>query len=232
VKSLFFAEEAFFMLYYSVMIRLTFGLGVAMLLSGCQTVFQSLYGIHNLRQLSAAELRHTASQYGIAPPQLAVLDTSYRAFLVRARALDTAAIKNHYQPLQASYYDAAGRLQELYVNCYAGGFPNLNWQAQGGFNQFPPRPQAPADTLLPLAAYLPYLRTPDGQPFPPLPAADYTVVVQWSRFMGRQSRRLIELVQRNALLAQQRGQSVQLLFVSNDNLQAYLAAKAQRQSTH
>ncbi|MBD2714101.1 hypothetical protein KBK19_03530 [Microvirga sp. STR05] len=190
-------------------------------------MFQSIYGIRGLRQVPGPELRQLAKRYGIEQAQLVQLDTSYRQFLTRQYNRDSVAVKNHYQPLQVSYYDATGQLRCFYVNCHAGGgFPNINWNYQGGLNQFPPAPQAPLDTILPLTTYLGYLRTPEGQLLPPQPATDYTVVVQWSRFMGRQSRRLIEATQRNGMLAQ--GQSVRLLFVSNDNLQAYVYEQQDR----
>lgn len=222
-KPLLYGRGFFCILLYSGMARLLFGLAIAVLLSSCQTVFQGLYGIRNLRAISTSELRSTAAQYGIPTTNLAVLDTSYRTFLIGARQRDSVVVKDHYQPLQASYYDKAGQLRVFHVNCYAGGFPNLNWQYQGRFNQFPPSPQATTDTLLSLPVYLRYLRNSNGQHLPPFPATDHTVVVQWSRFMGRQSRRLIKLVQHNAFLAQLQGQSVQLLFVNNDNFQAFIS---------
>jgi hypothetical protein len=66
------------------------------------------------------------------------------------------------------------------------------------------------------------MRLANGSPLPPAPPADYTVVMQWSRFMGRQSKRFIQEVQRNAALASP-GQTVRLLFVNNDNTDAYMA---------
>jgi hypothetical protein len=204
-----------------------FGLALLGTLSGCQAVFQGLYGMRGLRPVSATELPKLAARYGIPPGQACVLDTSYRQQLVYLLSRDAEAGKNHYQFLQASYYDRAGQLKPYYINCYAGGFPNLNWNGEGGFRQFPPAPQAPADTLLPLPAYLRYLRQPDGQPLPAAAAAGYTVVVQWSRFMGRQSRRFIRQVQQNAALAPP-DQPVRLLFANNDNLHLYLAERQER----
>ncbi|MDO7850094.1 hypothetical protein [Hymenobacter convexus] len=221
-KSLFLCGETFFMPRY---LRITFLLLCGILgLSSCQTVFQGLYGIHGLRPVSSSEMQQLAGRYGIPANQVFVLDTSYRAFLSHLHRRDSAAAKNHYQPLQAAYYDRKGQLQSFYINCYAGGFPNLAWNAAGGLNQFPPKPQAPADTALPLSDYLRYLRQPSGQPLPAQPTADHTIVVQWSRFMGRQSRRLIQAAQRNAALARP-GSTVQLLFVNNDNLATYLETR-------
>ena len=48
---------------------------------------------------------------------------------------------------------------------------------------------------------------------------DYVVVVMWSRFMGRQSKRLINLVQDNVNLAG--NNKVKVLYVNNDDIFAY-----------
>ena len=199
------------------------GLGMLGSLSGCQAVFRGLYGMQAARPVEEAELQQLASRYGVPAAQLAVFDTSYRQFL--AGPLRPEVRKNHYQPLQAAYYDRTGQLRVFYVNCYAGGFPNLTWNHAGSLNQFPPAPQAPLDSALALPTYLRYLRRPDGQPLPAPPAADYTVVV-WSQLMGRQSHRLIKAVQRNVVLTEQ---PVRILFVNNDNVLYYLAEKSARQ---
>jgi hypothetical protein len=212
-------------------LHLLVGLVLASTLGSCQAVFQGLYGMRGLRPVSAAELPKLAARYGIPPDQACVLDTSYRQQLVYLLSRDAEVGKNHYQFLQASYYNRAGQLTPYYINCYAGGFPNLNWNGEGGFRQFPPAPQAPADTLLPLPVYLRYLRQANGQPLPALPAADYTVVVQWSRFMGRQIRRFIRQVQQNAALAPP-GQAVRVLFANNDNQQLYLLERQERREKH
>ncbi|MDO7845385.1 hypothetical protein Q5H92_03380 [Hymenobacter sp. M29] len=180
--------------------------------------------MHGLRAVPPVELQKLAGRYGIPAHQVFVLDTSYRTFLSHLHQHDSVAAKNHYQPLQAAYYDRAGRLQSFYINCYAGGFPNLAWNAAGGLNQFPPKPQAPIDTALPLSEYLTYLRQPNGQPLPAQPLTKHTVIIQWSRFMGRQSRRLIQAAQRNAALASPQN-AVRLLFVNNDNLATYLETR-------
>lgn len=44
---------------------------------------------------------------------------------------------------------------------------------------------------------------------------DYFVVVQWNRFMGRQSKRLIRIVQQNSLLAED--VNVRIIYVNTDN---------------
>jgi hypothetical protein len=86
-----------------------------------------------------------AEAYGIPPgSQNAMLDTSFRLVLRRMHQQDSSVAKNHWQFLQAVYYDAAGRQQSFHINCYAGGFPNLHWERNGIMAQFPPSQQARA----------------------------------------------------------------------------------------
>ena len=182
-------------------------------LGGCQAVFTGLYGIREPQRLEAAQLPTVAADYGIpASAPSAALDTSFLRVLRRMDQSDSAASKNHSQFLQAVYYDAAGRQQSFHINCYAGGFPNLTWNRDGLLSQFPPAQQAPRDTLLTLAEHLACLRPA----LPPPPAADYTVVVHWSRFMTRQSRRLIAAVQQNVALAPP-GTRVAVVYVNTDS---------------
>ena len=183
-----------------------------LLLGGCQAVFTGIYGIREPQRLALAELPTVAAEYGIPPAApSAALDTSFLRVLRRMDTSDLAASKNHSQWLQAVYYDAAGQQQSFHINCYAGGFPNLTWNRDGLLAQFPPAQQAPRDTLLTLAEHLGCLQPT----LPALPPADYTVVVHWSRFMTRQSRRLIAAVQQNVALAPP-GTRVAVVYVNND----------------
>ena len=67
-----------------------------------------------------------ANHYNIPIADGYELDTSYYAFLLsHDKARYKEQINNHYQPLQALYFDKSGQLQSFQINCYAGGFPNL-----------------------------------------------------------------------------------------------------------
>jgi hypothetical protein len=52
---------------------------------------------------------------------------------------------------------------------------------------------------------------------------DYVVVVHWSRYMGRQSKRLIALVQKNARLNKQ--DRIKIIYVNSDNAYVYEYAR-------
>ena len=194
-----------------------FGLATGLLLSSCQAVFTGICGIREPRPL-AADLPQLAAAYGIPEgSRTAVLDTSFRRVLRQMHRQDSSVAKNHWQFLQAVYYDAAGRQQSFHINCYAGGFPNLQWERDGIMARFPPGQQAPRDSALSLAEHLRHIYAA-GAPIPaPAPSStDYTVVVHWSRFMTRQSRHLIQAVRRNVALAPA-GTRVALVFVNTDD---------------
>lgn len=145
------------------------------------------------------------------------LDSQYSRYIF---SFDTALYKeqqkNHYQPLQALYYNSNGKPESFQINCYAGGFPNLNWNQYGTMQVFPPKQQAPLDSLLPLDTLLklihPLRTTSSFSAYD----YDYIVIVCWSRFMGRQSKILVEQVQHNMTLAA--GKKVKVIYVNNDQL--------------
>lgn len=185
------------------------------LLGSCQAALTGIYGIREPQPLPLEQLPKLAAQYGVpASSRSTVLDTSFWRVIRRLKKQDPDVAKNHYQLLQAVYYDAAGRQQSFQINCYTGGFLNLQWNANGIMAHFPPAQQAPRDTALTLAEHLRYLRPLDARAIPA--PADYTVVVHWSHFMTRQSRRLIQAVRQNVALAPT-GTRVALVFVNTDD---------------
>jgi hypothetical protein len=163
--------------------------------------------------LTDEQIKKVANVHGIPFQQLYRIDTNYWSYLQKVDSTKEQQIKNHSQPLQAMYFDANGQLFRYYVNCYAGGFPNLKWNRFGGLNQFPPLPQAPVDSLLTLNQLVAFARPIEQvQDFN---HSDTTIVVFWNRMMGRQSKRFIKLINRNAQLSKT---TIQLLFVNTDEL--------------
>jgi hypothetical protein len=170
------------------------------------------------KPLNEDEIIHQAKKYNIPIADNYILDTSFYQFLVKLKDTSLEVAKNnHTQPLQVLYYNQLQNWQMVsyHANCYTGGFPNLNWNRNGVFNTFIPYQQAPLDNLLTLKKHFEYLRSLTGvQPFNTI-NYDYIVLVYWSKFMGRQSKRLIQLVQDNAKLANDK--KVKVIYVNNDN---------------
>lgn len=192
-------------------------IGMSLLLSGCSFLFMKSYGMKKPKPMNNTEILSLADRYHIPPEDCYKLDTtSYISYLKSLdQELYKQEIKNHYQPLQALYYSPDGGLDAFLINCYTGGFPNLDWERDNSFETFPPDAGIPADSLFPLAKQLEFLiplaKSSDWE----TRNYDKIVLVHWNRFMGRQSKRLIALVQDN--LKQVQGQKIKLLYVNTDD---------------
>lgn len=190
---------------------------IALLFSSCSSVFTKIYGIKEVKYLNNEKINKYADKYNIPKECCFKLDTAFYTFLI---SFDTnlykLQINNHYQPLQALYYNREGVLKSFQVNCYAGGFPNLNWNRNEIMASFPPKIQAPPDSLISLENLLKYAIPINEKSVLLNEKTDYTVIVFWNKFMGRQSKRLIKSVQQNAKLASE--VSHKIIYINNDNL--------------
>ena len=131
------------------------------------------------------------------------------------------AQKNHVQPLQALYFDSKGQLVRFYVNCYAGGFPQLHWNRNGAFENFLPKNQAPVDSLLSLRELAGFIKPISGNSELLLEKYfDHYVIVFWDKCMKRHSKRLIKTIRNNLKLA--KDQKTLVLYVNYDNVAVLL----------
>ncbi|MFN8278879.1 MAG: hypothetical protein U0V49_01200 [Saprospiraceae bacterium] len=190
-------------------------------LTSCSSLLTGVYGIHKVHTTNDLTILENSNKYKIPIEDSYVLDSSYITFL---RSLDSSRyqeqIKNHYQPLQALYYDQSGQLCSFQINCYAGGIPNLRWKRDNIMSVFPPAIQAPIDSILPLVRHLQYLRPLDNKTKISAGQYDTTIIVYWSLFMGRQSKRLIRTVRENSKFAITK--NIKIIYVNNDNFFASL----------
>lgn len=199
------------------LIKLLFLFVVFKTLHSCSPLLLKTYGMKEMKSLSKVEIMAQGSKYKIPENDAYVLDSSYIDFIFLLDSTKYAKeIQNHFQPLQALYYDQTGQLKSYHINCNAGGFPNLKWNRFGNFDAFIPKQQTPIDSILPLNQHLKHLvpLTDEARIFPD--AYDFIVIVHWSRFMGRQSKRLIKIVQKNATLS--KNYNTKIVYVNNDNL--------------
>lgn len=190
-------------------------IAAALCFSSCSSIFLAAYGIKSPEKIENKELIKTAKKYGIPASEIYLLDTAFYAYL---ETFDSAhysdQINNHFQPMQALYYNKDGDLRSFHINCYAGGFPNLKWNHNGNFDTFLPKQQAPLDSILPLQVHLNYLQSLNGNALGVNSEYDYYVIVYWNKFMGRQSRNLVRQVQKNCQLASDR--KLKIIYVNND----------------
>lgn len=165
-----------------------------LLLDSCQTIMSSMYGIRT-KPISKECIANSERKYKISQDDIYEIDYSFFVFLdsLGKETTDSSIcsiIKNHYQPLQVMVFDYSGKLCSYHTNCFAEAFPNLKWN---GFDTFPPITSTPLDTIITcdiLKKHIPRLQKLIDES-----DKDYTVVVFWTAFMGRQSKRLIALIQ-------------------------------------
>lgn len=195
------------------LLALTFLFG----LTSCSSVIKGLYGMKETQAVDEKTITRYSRKYNIPVADGYELDTAYISYLL---SLDTAKyntqIKNHYQPLQALYYDHLGYLKSFHVNCHAGGFPNLKWDRNGIMTTFLPKQQAPVDSIVSLKTQMDYfISLPHTSQFS-VDNYDYIVIVYWNRFMGRQSKRLIRFVQENSKLEKEK--KVKIIYANTDDI--------------
>lgn len=178
-----------------------------------------MYGIKNYQSFDENKIQKIAKKYKIPEGDLYFLSNDYNKHLKTFDSINKEAAKNRYQPLQACYYNQSGYLESFQINCYAGGFPNLKWNRDGIFNTFIPKQQAPLDSLFDLKQHQNFIQ---AYPFtnPHIEREyDYTIVVHWSIYFGRQSKRLIRFVQKNAALANP--YTLRIIYVNVDACMTY-----------
>jgi hypothetical protein len=190
------------------------------MLQSCSPLLLKTYGLKTIKPLTSEEIIRQGKKYKIPVSEAYELDSTYYTFI---KSLDTnrfnQVIKDHFQPLQAIYYDKIGQMCSFHINCYCGGFPNLKWNRNGNFDVFLPKQQAPIDSIFTLEKQLTFIQPLAHQDALNITPFDYVVVVHWNRYMGRQSKRLIEIVQNNARLTNR--ERVKIIYVNSDNAFLY-----------
>jgi hypothetical protein len=170
-----------------------------------------------------------ALKYGIDENELFILDTSYHSYLSKIPVIDSNCIKinnnkyrctirkNHLQPLQIMYFDKQDCLISYHLNCNVPVFINLKWNNTGNFNSFIPKSTSFCDPYVRFSDIIKYIKSMDGNQIEirNFQNDDINIVVFWCRFMGRQSRRVVELVKDNLKLNQNK--RVKVIFVNVDN---------------
>lgn len=177
-----------------------------------------MYGLKSdYVQIQGEDIESIAQGYGISLADWYELSDDYYEYInsFDEDSLDEE-MKNHVEPLQLLYYNAQGELVSFHINCYTGGFPNLKWDRDRAMQTFVPKQQAPLDNLLPLDSLYKYILPSQHTETFSASKNDYTVVVFWADYMGRQSKRLIKYAKKNVALAPKDNQ-VKVIYVNVDN---------------
>lgn len=172
-------------------------------------------------KFSPEQIEKFRNEFKLPATDSYVLDSSYLPYLLSLEgSVDSGIIKNHYQPLQAMYFNQNGDLVSFHVNCYAGlGVKDrqpLNWNQNNAFNKFVPNTVAPLDTLFKFGDLVKYINGFDGQKIDTigLLGERNVIVVFWSKsILENDARSLIELVQNNSKAAK-----AKIIYVNTDNM--------------
>jgi hypothetical protein len=185
--------------------------------TSCVAVLSKMYGMKSPGKVDETDIVKYSKKYNIPLADSYELSRTFDNYLASLDPKEyQSQKKNHDQALQALYYNQSGQLECFLNNCYAGGFPNLKWNRNNILKSFPPLQQAPVDNILSLTHQLNYLQ-PLSQTVLFAPSNyDYVIVIHWSRYMGRQSKRFIRYVQKNSKLAPHL--KIKLIYVNNDDL--------------
>src|ERR1700733_5029721 len=97
------------------------------LLNSCSKTMMGMYGMKNPKAVDDGKILQYSKIYGIPPGDNYELDSSYLTFLSSHDTTFKNQIKNHYQPLQALYFDKSKQLRSFQINCETGGMPNFKW---------------------------------------------------------------------------------------------------------
>ncbi len=171
----------------------------------------------DMKAVDEKKILQLCQEYNIPLEDSYELDTVYSTFLLsRDKVLYKQQIKNHYQPLQALYFDKVGQLISFQINCNAGGSPNLAWDRDSILTTFPPKQQTKLDSLLSLDTQLKFLRPLTKSSTFNVADYDYIVIIYWNRFMNRQSKRFINFIQTNSKLSKDK--KVKIIYANNDNI--------------
>lgn len=183
-------------------------------LPSCTSLFYGITGIRSPKGLTNQEVAEVAARWGIPEQNSFILDTGiYKNELRQMQS--TELRNNHSQPLQAIYFISTAYPVSYHINCYAGGFPNLKWNRNDKMNVFPPHQQAPVDSVLTLNDILKCIRPLNAQT--KLPSKEGPIIVVfWTQFIYRQTKRFLKVIQANAALSNQ--SPVTIVYVNADNL--------------
>lgn len=201
------------------------------IIQSCSPIL-GLYGVRNPKGISEKKIINYSKRLAIPKDAIYQLDTSYFSFLASLKMklndsmiTDTLKkkelkklVQNHYQPLQALYFNKKRNLESFQINCYAGGFPNLNWERDGILTTFPPKIQAPLDSILSDSLLISFLKPMPNSAGLKIDDYDYVVYVFYSKFMGRQNKRFINYIQENSKLSKEK--HVRVIYVNMDNAYA------------
>ncbi len=195
--------------------------------------------------LETEDIEKLSLKYLIPLEQSYVLDTiSYRQALIanyktKAKALKKndvilaqdsvqykqyyATLKNDLQPVQVRYFKPNGEPIFKMISCYVEGLIPTQWNVQGCFDEFPPKPlsELKKDEDITLQEIIPHIKSlkGNGLEFSQLPKADYYAVVFWNKYFVRPSKNILNQIR--AYDKKFDNQDTYFIFINNQGAQLW-----------
>lgn len=193
---------------------------ILLIVASCQYLARKAYGIKKYKDYSKSDYQKFTKGYDNW--SLSYIDSANFIEVYDNNTFTPGSVHFPYQPLQVKIYNSTDRLKFWVVNCIAGGFPNFTWDRIGNFSSFPfkPRLESLADSI----DHIDHGQYVTDQP--PSDNVDYTVDVYISIMIGRQSKRLLRMVD-NALTEADKHYKIRKRIIPSDVLLGYIQEKQQ-----
>lgn len=186
-------------------------------LFSCQSSIRFAYGIKKTKVINENLTINYRKKHHL--PNIYTLDSAYIVYLDTLKSkIDTPISDNEdiihdlQQPIQLFCFNSDGDLIAYATNCAAGGFPNLGWNKQHNFDQFPPKTLSPVNSWVKFSAIRHWIHPVTDQENIENP--DYNIILFCNYFIERQSVRLIKNLKRSLKFAN--GKTVKVCYVNND----------------
>jgi len=187
------------------------------LLFSCQSSIRMVYGIKKTKAINEALMIKYGQKHHLS--NIYALDSAYALYIDSLKsAIDISVEMNELlihdlqQPIQLFCFRPDGALIAYATNCYAGGFPNLKWNKQHNFDQFPPKTLSPVNSWVRFSSIRHLIRPVFDQDNIENP--DYNIILFCNYFIERQSVRLIKAVKHSLKFS--KGATVKIYYVNND----------------
>lgn len=182
-------------------------------LSSCDVIYRTCYGIKKVKSyIDISTIKKFAKKNNI--DTFYTIKGAYNNLYVE----NSRTSNDFFQPLQVRIYDSeSDSMIGIIVNCKVGGFPNLTWNRYGFFDSLPPKKIIRYDSLTTFKSDKNYIRNvvlKDSLNYSLTKQKKITVLVYFSYYMNKQSKRLIKLVRETY----SKNSNVKIEYINSDRL--------------
>lgn len=211
-------NSIFFMLKSSLKIVVLIGLFTII---GCSSILKGLTGIKDPNKAINTKIK-SKKYFKLIPEKLYTVNyDSFLSFYSFIALTDTILSKNIYQPLQVRLFKDDSLIFFI-NNCTVGGFPNLNWNRYGSFNELNLNRKYVTlnDTIFNSLRIIKRIIVPELNN-----EKEFKLITFWSSFMGRQTKRLIK---QTNIFYQNNKSDIEVIYVNIDTLYSKLEVNSSK----